>query len=346
MSDTSREKGQGGVQPKEGLQGAPQNTGTDREGLEQQKTTARSEDAALNAAAPQGDAARAEAHAGENNMADHTAGSGEGATGLFGVQPKLPSVKAKLPRRAAVYDRHGEKIGKLRKGIWYDENKEQRGYFSEEGEGVLYYPLGAEAPHAYLDGNGNLLTALHTHVATLRRPHAVPFLILLIALIAATVLAIVFGAFALPLSAAPYAPTIFLTDEDGTDWNEQENLNVFYNDRFGDSVIAPGMSGSYRFIYENANDDAVEYSLGFRADNEYGILLVYRLVRDGAYLAGEEDYVGIDELGVGGLTIEAHSSAMFELQWFWAHNDPVDTVAGEEGAVYTLHIELTAAVKE
>lgn len=57
---------------------------------------------------------------------------------------------------------------------------------------------------------------------------------------------------------------------------------MFFNEEFGDAVIAPGMSGAYRFIFENANEDAVEYSLTFREENEYGIALKYRLVRDGA----------------------------------------------------------------
>ena len=119
---------------------------------------------------------------------------------------------------------------------------------------------------------------------------------------------------------------------------------MFFNEEFGDAVIAPGMSGAYRFIFENANEDAVEYSLTFREENEYGIALKYRLVRDGAPVTGEE-YLPAGELGVTGLTLEARSSALFELQWYWEHNDEADTAAGAAGASYTLHIGLTAAVR-
>ena len=44
------------------------------------------------------------------------------------------------------------------------------------------------------------------------------------------------------------------------------------------------------------------------------------------------------------MTIEANSSTVFELQWYWRDNDPVDTEAGENGAQYTLHIAFSAVV--
>ena len=260
-------------------------------------------------------------------------------------EAQLPpeAVKARLPRRGSVYDRFGEKIGVLRRGVWYGAEKEEKGAFREQGEGVLYYPSGQDTALAYLDGNGNLLTSLHKHVATIKRSR-LPLLVLIVLCAALALLAVLLGALAVPHSAEPYAPTIFLTDEEGTHWIEQEDLSVFLNEECGDAVIAPGMSGAYRFVFENANEDAVEYSLTFREENEYGIALKYRLVRDGAPVTGEE-YLPAGELGVTGLTLEARSSALFELQWYWEHNDEADTAAGAAGASYTLHIGLTAAVR-
>ena len=139
-------------------------------------------------------------------------------------------------------------------------------------------------------------------------------------------------------------PTIFITDANKTHWNEQENLDVFYNKQFGDSVIAPGMRGAYYFLFENVNKDAVEFSLDFSEKNEHGIGLVYRLIRDGDPVMRTEEFVSAEELGVEGLTLEAHSTARFELQWYWIHNDEADTAAGAAGAVYTLTIRLTASV--
>ena len=158
------------------------------------------------------------------------------------------------------------------------------------------------------------------------------------------VLSILLGALAVPRTEAPYAPTIFIADETGTAWSDQENLPVFYNDKFGDSVIAPGMSGSYRFVFENKNDDAVEFSLGFSEMNEYGIGLGYRLVRDGSPVTLSEGFVKPEELGADGMTLQAYSSTLFELQWYWVENDEIDTAAGEADAIYTLTISFTAAV--
>ena len=254
------------------------------------------------------------------------------------------AVKARLPRRAAVYDRFGQRVGRLRRGTWYDEEDAVQGVLREEGEGVLYYPEGEEAALGYLDGNGNLLTALHEHIATIRRGRFIPLFILFLCLAVIAVLAVLLGALAIPQTAEPYAPTIFLTDEEGVHWEEQEDLPVFVNETFGDSVIAPGMSGSYRFIFENANDDTVTFSFTFTEENEHGIELVYRLVRDGAYVSGTDGYVTAEELSVSGLTLEANSGTMFELQWYWRHNDAADTAAGEAGATYVLHIGFEASV--
>ena len=42
--------------------------------------------------------------------------------------------------------------------------------------------------------------------------------------------------------------------------------------------------------------------------------------------------------------INMMGAELFELEWIWAHNDPVDTVAGENEAMYYLHIDFLAEV--
>ena len=51
------------------------------------------------------------------------------------------------------------------------------------------------------------------------------------------------------------------------------------------------------------------------------------------------------ELGLRGMTIEAESTTLFEIEWYWKDNDAVDTAAGENEAQYTLQIEFVAAVR-
>ena len=119
---------------------------------------------------------------------------------------------------------------------------------------------------------------------------------------------------------------------------------MFNNSLFGPDKIAPGMQGSYVFRMSNETAKAVQFSLDFSCENEYGIDLAFTLYRDGVALAGEDQKVAADEISLGDLTIEANSDSLFTLEWEWRHNDAVDTIAGENEAVYTLYIEFIGVI--
>ena len=70
--------------------------------------------------------------------------------------------------------------------------------------------------------------------------------------------------------------------------------------------------------------------LGFLVD----VGLSYLTLARGAAQTGEEYH----------MTLAAGSETVFVLGWLWRHNDPVDTVAGESGMIYKLHITFTASV--
>ena len=134
--------------------------------------------------------------------------------------------------------------------LWRDENGEENGEFRKEDVNVFLYANDVRT--AYVDKNDNILTLDHTYVATIRRFGWLPILIIVIILAAATVLSAVLSSYFLSRSEnSDYAPVLFIAHEDGTQWQEQENLPVFLNERFGDSVIAPGMNGTYRFTLRN-----------------------------------------------------------------------------------------------
>ncbi len=251
---------------------------------------------------------------------------------------------AKMPGRASVYDGSGEKIGKVRRGVWYDGEGGRKGEFRKSDAGVLFYD--EDTAKGYLDGHDNVLTMSGSYVATLRKAKPFPLVLIIILLVALTVVSVLFATCSLADTGTPYAPVIFIADEEGTSWDETEDLAVFDNDVFDDDKIAPGLTGTYAFIFENRNEHTVTYSLTFSEINEYGISMGYTLKRDGAYLSGgENDYLGVSELGVTDLTIQSGSSARFELSWIWNDgNDEADTEAGENGASYTLEISLTAEV--
>ncbi len=252
-------------------------------------------------------------------------------------------IDVRLPRRGIVVNKQGERVGKVRKAVWKDEEGTEKGTFVKEETNVFVYA--GETRTGYVDKNDNILTLSNKYVATIRRTERFWILALILFLVLVTLLTAILSAYFLTRSEnSDYAPVIFLASEDGTNWNDAEELPVFVNETFGDSKIAPGMRGSYRFTFENRNKNALEYSLQFSEENEYGISILYRLKRDGAYISGAQDYVTAQALGLDGLTVEASSSTLFELEWYWQDNDAADTAAGEHAAVYTLTISLSAHV--
>lgn len=255
------------------------------------------------------------------------------------------AIDVSLPTKATVVDKQGAKIGKVRSGVWLDADEQEQGVFKKEETNVFVYA--GEMRTGYVDKNDNILTLDDQYVATIRRGNHVWVLFLVLLLVLITLLTFILTAYFLTRSGnVDYAPVLFIATEDGENWEDTENLPVFMNERFGDSKIAPGMRGSYRFTFENRNANTLLYGLSFTQTNEYGIEIVYRLKRDGAYIAGAVGYVALDGLGIGDLTIEPHSATIFELEWYWRDNDEADTQAGENSAVYTLAISLTEQVSE
>ena len=257
--------------------------------------------------------------------------------------PAPDAIDVKLPRRGRVRNKKGERCGKIRRSVWYSEEGDTRGEFRKEERNVFLYS--DKERRCYVDKNNNILALDHTYVATIHRTSWLPILIIVIILAIATVLSVVLGAYFLNRS-VDYAPVLFIAHEDGTQWEDEEDLPVFVNETFGDAKVAPGMEGSYRFSLRNDNDDALVFSLLFEEENEYGIGLVYKLKRDGVYVSGAEGHLSPGELGVTEMTIEARSTTVFEIEWYWAHNDEVDTAAGEAAADYTLHIAFSAYVSD
>lgn len=254
------------------------------------------------------------------------------------------AIGVKLPRRAAVVNKRGERIGRVRKSVWRDEEGNEQGVFVKEDANVFVYAGGARL--GYVDRNDNVLSLSNKYIATLRGAERVWILALVLFLAAATLVTVILSAYFLTRTQNTGAPVLFVASKDGAEWKGREDLPVFVNENFGDAAVAPGMKGSYRFVFENRNGSALDYSLSFFEENEYGIRIVYRLKRDGAYISGTQEYVDAASLGIGGLTVPAESSTDFELEWYWQDSDAADTAAGESGAVYTLSIELTAEVSD
>lgn len=258
---------------------------------------------------------------------------------------------ARLPRRARVVNHKGEKIGTVRGGVWYDNDQNALASFHKRENNVHMYDA-AKAYAGYVDVHDDIRTAGGEYVASLRYFRWGILAILAIALTLVTMVAVIFGSFGIGRSgmgALAQEPIFFIVEdtEERTSWTEYEDLPIFYNEQFGDRLALPGTKSVYRFRFINNNAHALRFSFTFREENDYGIEMVYSLRRDGAYIAGGEDaYVTAPELSFAEFTIEGGSESLFELCWYWKDNDPVDTNAGENEAIYRLNIEFNAEVAE
>ena len=248
---------------------------------------------------------------------------------------------AKLPKRGRAFDKDGNRAGKVKKCVWYDEAGNRLGEFIKEEERVLFKE--GERLLGYVDHNKNVFSNEHMHLATIRTVDRLWLLLLLVFLLLLTLVTGVVSTFFLLRSDADDVPVIRITDVEGTDWIYIENLPIFENDYFDREAILPGMRGEYRFILENCNDYALTYAIACTEENDFDIDIRYRLMRDGHHLAGEEGYEETEALHFEELTIEANSSAFFVLEWYWADDDPIDTEAGENGAEYTFTFAVEAA---
>ena len=256
---------------------------------------------------------------------------------------------ARLPRRARVVNHKGEKIGTVRGGVWYDNDQNALASFHKQENNVHMYDA-AKAYAGYVDVHDDIRTAGGEYVASLRYFRWGILAILAIALTLVTMVAVIFGSFGIGRSgmgALAQEPIFFIVEdtEERTSWTDYEDIPIFYNAQFGDRLALPGTKSSYRFRFVNNNEHALRFSFTFSEENEYGIEMVYTLQRDGVYIAGSgEEYVTAPAMSFAEFTIEGESESLFELSWYWKDNDPVDTNAGENEAIYRLNIEFNAEV--
>ena len=258
-------------------------------------------------------------------------------------EPQTPPAQnipeGKLPRRGKAFARDGRRMGKIKNSVWYDESGSRLGEFVKEGAHVLFRD--GEKALGYVDRDHNVFSNEHAHLATIRAFERMWLVLPLAFLLLLTLITGVVGSFFVINSDADDLPVIRLTDVEGTDWQHIQNLPIFENDYFDTDAIIPGMSGSYRFILENLNEYPLDYTLVCTEENDFGIDIRYRLLRDGHYLTAEEGYDDIENMDYD-LTIMSGSSQFFVLEWYWADDDPVDTNAGENGAEYTFTLTISA----
>lgn len=121
-------------------------------------------------------------------------------------------------------------------------------------------------------------------------------------------------------------------------------LNIFKNELFdGEKIIAPGSNGKYTFLVKNLTGENLTYDIDFSDLMTNPINMKYTLKIDNIYIRGNKDsYVMVDDLQVDDVIVVKDSVNAFTLEWYWEHNDAMDTYVGtrKEEQSYTLDITI------
>ena len=134
---------------------------------------------------------------------------------------------------------------------------------------------------------------------------------------------------------------LIVRDENGKDWSETNEVNIFANDEFGDrAIVAPYSKGSYSFSVENTARFPIDCDFSFSIEtnaseeNEYTIPFEYRLRNNDGYIVGGDDkwveLSGLDFLSK--LNYESDNNYTLEWRWDGDVDDERDTAIGIKAA--------------
>ncbi|MBR2241014.1 MAG: hypothetical protein IJ890_06525 [Clostridia bacterium] len=128
-------------------------------------------------------------------------------------------------------------------------------------------------------------------------------------------------------------------------WSELKELNIFDRDHMhvAKGKIAPGVQDTYTYTVECYGDYKMLYNMVFSDDNPHKINMIYKLKRNGQYVAGDDNtWVKVDQLSQSGMTIAPGTIDVFTLEWRWEDAEN-DTEIGEtDGAKYVINIKSDA----
>lgn len=140
-----------------------------------------------------------------------------------------------------------------------------------------------------------------------------------------------------------YADRI-LVKEGNKNFEELKELNIFNNSYFKDeALIAPGVQGKYNFVVVNETPVNFKYNINFEEVNQYGVNMVFKIKRNGEYIAGNED-TWLDKGTIDFLNykLNAKTEDLYTVEWKWEDAEN-DTDVGEiKGANYKLNVKVTA----
>lgn len=130
----------------------------------------------------------------------------------------------------------------------------------------------------------------------------------------------------------------FFVNDNIDRWSQQDEINIF--DVPG---IAPGYKGTYDFVINNNTKSTAIYDIIFEETNIHGANVLYKLKRNGEYIAGDDDtYVSYSELSFTNRTIFSNEKENYTVEWKWIDADNDTEVGRTPNATYTLKINVNA----
>lgn len=215
--------------------------------------------------------------------------------------------------------------------------------------GKIKYNLVSSISHqpiAKVDSNYNVFSLENRFLGTFYDSTKKVKIILIFAILVMISLIITFVT--MPKSGDSAKPKeILISEIDGSVVTDE--WHIFGKNRF-DSMIYPGKSGEYYFSLTNNNSMGCEANLNFGDNNIYDIPMRYRIKSKDGYVSGNELlWQKIEDLKLENIYIDANSTEVFVLEWYWLDNgryDLIDTLVGtKEGYTYMVNITLTSYLK-
>ena len=132
-----------------------------------------------------------------------------------------------------------------------------------------------------------------------------------------------------------------IKDHEGN-WIYQNELNIFSNPAYEfKNIIAPESSNAYQFVIYNSNANEIKYNIKMEETNPYNINMMYKLKKNGSYIAGNKSqWVDVDELNTTLATLNSKSTDSYSLEWKWVSSSNDTEVGKTENAGYSLKINI------
>ena len=136
--------------------------------------------------------------------------------------------------------------------------------------------------------------------------------------------------------------------ENGKQWSQKANLNIFSNSYFNNhNIIAPGIRGRYNFEIENSSNKKIIYFIRFKEENDKEINLKYRLKKNSKYVLGNDnEWIYIDNKTTENYSLVGKAKEGYTLEWYWEDSDRDTQIGQDENVNYKINIEINSAIVE